>query len=302
MDIFVPNAKIEKFSSADEALAATTHLAVSAHEDDIEFMAYDGILKCYNSVNGQGKTGIQGRFSTQKPEVNSFTAVVMTDGAGSPRDGKYANCTDEEMKAIRKEEQKKAAEIGKYGALVFADLPSSQVKDISDRTAVETLKDIIAKTRPSVIYSHNPADKHDTHVATVMNLIKALRELEYLPDEFYGCEVWRSLDWVCDSEKLSFDVGGNSDLERGILEVFDSQIAGGKRYDLAVMGRRRANATFSESHGVDKADEVIYAVDLLPLLKDKSLSVAEYMQGFIERFKADVTGRIGKFEVSQARK
>ncbi len=30
-----------------EALARTTHLAVSAHQDDIEIMAMDGVLQCF---------------------------------------------------------------------------------------------------------------------------------------------------------------------------------------------------------------------------------------------------------------
>ena len=38
-DVFVPDE-----SSLAEALAKTTHLAVGAHQDDIEFMALHGIL------------------------------------------------------------------------------------------------------------------------------------------------------------------------------------------------------------------------------------------------------------------
>ena len=45
-----------------------------------------------------------------------FTGVVVTDGAGSPRSGLYADYTDEDMKAIRIVEQKKAAFVGEYSA------------------------------------------------------------------------------------------------------------------------------------------------------------------------------------------
>ena len=69
----------------------------------------------------------------------------------------------------------------------------------------------------------------------------------------HGCEVWRDLDWLLDREKVVHDVAGQEGLAAQVGGVFDSQIAGGKRYDLAVMGRRRANATFLESHGVDAA-------------------------------------------------
>lgn len=267
MDIYIP-----KGIDAAKALKKTTHLAVSAHQDDIEFMAYHGILECF------GK------------DDKNFSAVVATNGSGSPRSGIYSDCSDEHMMIIRKEEQKKAAAIGGYAAQVFLDLPSSVIKNPSDRQAVEGLKKVISETAPDVIYTHNMADKHDTHVAVAMRLITALRELNYKPKKFYGCEVWRGLDWVCDDEKISLDVSGRPNLEAALLGVFDSQIAGGKRYDLAVTGRRLANATFSESHGVDAAEEIIYAVDLLPLLDGKD--ECEYISEYIDRFKNDVRKRI----------
>lgn len=38
---------------------------------------------------------------------------------------------------------------------------------------------------------------------------------------------------------------------RDVLDVYESQIAGGKEYCTAAIGRRAGNATFSASHGVD---------------------------------------------------
>lgn len=290
MEIFIPDSNFKASQSdevlrnnaasqhnTDDVLKRTTHLAVSAHQDDIEFMAYDGILKC-----------------CRNPERH-FTAVVLTDGAGSPRNGRYADYTDEEMKRVRREEQKKAAVTGGYNAQIFLDLPSARIKDPSDKTAVESLKEIIAKTEPQYIYTHNIADKHDTHIAAALRLVQALRKLDYIPEAFYGCEVWRGLDWVNDDEKIVFDVGGSDDLAAALLSAFDSQIAGGKRYDLAVMGRRRANATFSEPHVVDRAEEAIFAMDLLPLLKDKTLSVSDYIEGYILRFCGSVKEKLAAF-------
>ncbi len=269
MEIYIPDGTPE-----DEALARTTHLAVSAHEDDIEFMAYDGILRCYDSAG------------------NSFTAVVEGNGGGSPRSGKYAALSDEEMICARKSEQMRAADIGKYGALIMLGLPSARIKDARDREATENLKRIIERTRPRVIYTHNPADKHDTHVAAALRLICALRELGYVPEHLYGCEVWRGLDWVTDSEKVSFSVGGRAELEGALLRVFDSQIAGGKKYDSAVIGRRRANATFGESHGVDTDDEISFAIDMTELIRDPEMSVSDYIDGYIESFRRDVKSRL----------
>ena len=271
MDIYIPSGEDEK-----KALERTTHLAVSAHQDDIEFMAYDGILKCFMQ------------------DDKYFTAVVATNGSGSPRSGLYGNYRDSHMMSVRKQEQKKAAVVGDYSAQVFMDIPSATIKNPDDRTAIEDLKKVIEATQPKVIYTHNPADKHDTHVAVVLRLITALRELNYKPDEFYGCEVWRGLDWICDNEKIAFDVSSRPNLEAALLGVFDSQIAGGKRYDLAVTGRRLANATFSESHGVDNAEKIIYAVDLLPVLNGESTD--EYIAGYIDRFKNDVKEKIKKLQ------
>lgn len=271
MEVYVPRNIDSKI-----ALNRTTHLAVSAHQDDIEFMAYHGILECFMN------------------DDKHFSAVVVTNGSGSPRSGIYADCSDERMMEIRKTEQKKAAVLGDYSAQVFLDITSSNIKNSSDRKAVDELKQIIELTKPETIYTHNLADKHDTHVAVVLRLIQALKELNYKPKAFYGCEVWRGLDWVCDSEKVSFDVAGRPNLEAALLGVFDSQIAGGKRYDLAVVGRRLANATFAESHGVDETTGIIYAMDLLPLLDGRDIS--EYVLGYINRFKDDVENKINNLK------
>ena len=93
-------------------------------------------------------------------------------------------------------------------------------------------------------------------------------------------------------------MSGNDNLAGALNGIFDSQIAGGKRYDLAVMGRRRANATFFQSHGVDSSDALAFAMDLTPLAHDDSLDIIEYVTGAIDRFRADVVAklrsRIGK--------
>ena len=106
-----------------------------------------------------------------------FAGVTVTNGSGSPRDGLYANYTDEEMQVVRRKEQKKAAFVGEYSAQVFLDYSSSAVKDGANTHVVEDLKKIIAASKPQVIYTHNLADKHDTHVATTLRVIRALREL-----------------------------------------------------------------------------------------------------------------------------
>jgi LmbE family N-acetylglucosaminyl deacetylase len=272
-EVYVPDG-----SPVDVALSRTTHLGVSAHPDDTEIMAYHGILECF----GRSDKG--------------FTGLTVTNGSGSPRAGLYASYTDEEMQVVRRKEQKKAAFIGEYSAHVFLDYRSSAVKDPANPHVVEDLKRIIAASKPQVIYTHNLADKHDTHVATALRVIRALRELprDWRPRHLYGCEVWRSLDWLNDNDKVVFNVEAHENLAMSLVGVFDSQVCAGKRYDLATMGRRRANATYLASHAVDEGASLIFGTDLTPLVKDDQLDAGEYIQGFINRFAKEVSSRIAK--------
>ena len=260
------------------AISRTTHLAISAHQDDIEFMAYAPIAECF---------GNQDKW---------FGAIVVTDGAGSPRSGLYADYTDEQMKDVRIIEQKKAACVGEYGFLVMLSHPSKEVKDAGNAKIVEELAGLIRKAKPKYLYTHNLADKHETHVATALRVIAALRMLkpEERPEKVYGCEVWRDLDWMCDDEKVYLDCGPHPNLMRCLSAVFDSQIAGGKRYDLAAEGRRLANATFSASHACDTYSALNYAMDLTPLM-DKTVDIADYIASYIDHFKAQVKQTIKLF-------
>ena len=272
-EIYVPDG-----SGAGAALARTTHLAIGAHQDDIEFMAFHGILECF------------GR------DDRHFTGVTVTNGAGSARNGVYAQYTDEEMQKVRRMEQKKAAVVGEYSAQVFLDYTSAEVQDGHNLPVIHDLKKLVEAARPQVIYTHNLADKHDTHVAVVLRTLQALRELprEARPEHVYGCEVWRDLDWLSDADKVVFDVHAHENLAMSLAGVFDSQICGGKRYDLATMGRRRANATYLASHAVDQTTAASFAVDLSPLVENASLDPAEYILGFIDRFRGDVYARLTK--------
>ena len=85
-EVFVPDGLAPQV-----ALARTTHMAIAAHQDDLEIMAFAGILACFHR------------------DDRRFCGVVATDGSGSPRDDLYKNCSDDAMRGIRRNEQKKAA-------------------------------------------------------------------------------------------------------------------------------------------------------------------------------------------------
>jgi LmbE family N-acetylglucosaminyl deacetylase len=256
----------------EQALARTTHVCIAAHQDDIEIMAPEPIIDCYRS------------------KEKWFTGVVATDGRGSPRTGIYENYSDDEMRATRFKEQFIAASIGEYAAQVMLDHPSAEIKDPANTAFSEDITALIRFTRPDIVYTHNLADKHSTHISVAVKVIRALRSLpgNEQPRQLYGCEVWRGLDWMVDEEKILLDASTHANLQAALLGVFDSQISGGKRYDLAALGRRSANATFLASHEVDDSDGLVYAMDLTPLIKNPDLSIPDYVQRHIDRFANDV--------------
>ena len=99
---------------------------------------------------------------------------------------------------------------------------------------------------------------------------------------------------MLDADKVLMDVSGHENLQNALLGVFDSQIAGGKRYDLASMGRRRTNATYFESHGVDNTTGLSFAMDMSPLMHDVHLNPADFIQELIQHFEQDVAYRLAK--------
>ena len=272
-DFFVPDGL-----APEAAIARTTHLCLSAHQDDIEIMAYHGVAECF------------GRHDKW------FTGVVVTNGAGSPRTGKYANHTDAQMQGVRREEQREAARLGKYNLQLQLAHPSADVKQPGNAGVLADLKAIFSACRPSVVYLHQPADKHDTHVAVLLRCLEAIRALPAAqrPKRVLGVEAWRGLDWLMDDEKVPLDCSAHPELSLKLMQVFDSQIAGGKRYDLAAIGRRQANATFFASHATDKFTDIAWAMDLTPLVADEKLSVKEFTLGCVDRLRDDIAGRIAK--------
>jgi len=256
-------------------LPKTTDLCIGAHHDDLECMAYGPISQCYGNPD------------------KHFTGVVVTDGATSPRSGLYADFTNDDMRKIRVIEQKTAAQIGRYLALAFLSYESEPVKDPTTRRLTEELKSIILTASPENLYTHNLADKHDTHVAVALHVIRALREIppEKRPKKVVSMEVWRSLDWLCDEDKVVHDTGAFPNISSALVGIYDSQVSGGKRYDLATQGRRLANATFFASHAVDDFQSVEYGLDITDLVNSDA-KPEDFTAKYIDKFKDDVVSRI----------
>jgi len=297
-DLFVPDG-----TPHAAALARTTHLCIAAHADDVEWIGYHGIAHCFDREDAW------------------FCGVVVSDGAGSPRSGPYAHVDDRRMVELRRDEQRRAALVGAYGAMVQLAHSSADVKQRANAAATSDLVALLEATRPDVVYLHAPTDRHETHVAVVARAIDALRRVDarargtstvagtstaggtgtasasgtHRPTRVLGVEGWGDLDWLALADRVELDVGARPHLAAALVGVFDSQIAGGKRYDLAMEARRVAHATFASPRAVDGARGLALAVDLTAAARADGPRLSDVVDGLLARFGAAARARLAPF-------
>jgi LmbE family N-acetylglucosaminyl deacetylase len=262
-DYFVPDG-----SPLEHALARTTHLGIGAHPDDLEIMAFHGISHCYPSADAW------------------FSGIVLCDGAGSPRSGDYADYSDTEMAATRLGEQRRAAEIGRYSLQAQLGYASAALASAEQESVVAELLELLQATQPRVVYLHNLADSHATHVNAALCCLEALRRLPSAarPQQVWGMEVWRGLDWLPAEFKVALPINDPAGLQQQLIAAHQSQVAGGKHYDRAVLARQTANATFGASDAVDRDSACALAMDLQALLLQDGPSPAQYLEQVLIRF------------------
>ena len=121
-------------------------------------MAYPGICACRGQKNLR------------------FSGVIATDGAGSPRSGSSEKLSTPDLVKIRREEQKQAAGLGGYAAILQLGHPSPEVRGPGRNALTSDLLQIFKTAKPKVLYLHNPADRHETHVAVLLASLAALRQ------------------------------------------------------------------------------------------------------------------------------
>ncbi len=270
----------DPFSSLDQAMAACTHLGVGAHPDDLEVMAGHGILECLES------------------ETKNFFGVICTNGGGSTRSGSFQNLSDADMAKVRKLEQFESARLGEYGGVQLLGFDSADIKSGWNQGLIGIFSDILIKTQPQVIYTHNLFDKHQTHVAVVAHLIEALRQVNYSPQAFYGCEVWRGLDWLPDEDKQALPVEDSLKIKK-LIACHKSQTESGKDYATATLGRMASNATFFEANREDQVRFQIFALDLQPFLQNPGLNFLDFASQKIERLQQQVKMSLTPFSRSE---
>ncbi len=254
---------------ANVPLSDVTHLAIGAHSDDLEIMAFHGISECYQS------------------DHLWFGGVTVTNGVGSPQNEDVV-LEREELRLTRQKEQNAAADLGNYAFMAQLDYESSEAKNVNEQL-VQELLDLLLLTKPRVVYLHQPADKHPTHIGVLKASMAALRLLpeEDRPEAIYGCEVWRDLDWLPDEKKVYLETGKNVQLARHLLAVFESQISSGTDYVNGTLGRRVSNGTFANPHVVRRGDSFSLAIDLMPCVQ-RNISLADLILPEIEAFRTSV--------------
>lgn len=265
-ELYIPDAVPE-----EQAWKRVTHLAIGAHQDDLEFMAFPAISECYR----EGKRG--------------FFGIVLTDGVGSIRGSGDGGYSDREFAQIRRDEQRRAASLGNYGGIYQLAASSDELRTNPGRIG-EEIVELIKRLRPQEILLHSPFDKHKTHLAALVASLEALRRCAAacIPRRVIGCEVWRGHDWLPDARKLVLDASFDPSFATRLFEQFQSQIGPGKRYGDATIGRWLANATFYQPRAKDLHSRVSYGVDLTELVNDQSVSLAAFIQRHLDEFAVDV--------------
>ena len=98
---------------------------------------------------------------------------------------------------------------------------------------------------------------------------------------------------MCDPDKVALDVQDRESLTAALLGVFDSQITGGKRYDLATAGRHARPRDLSRVARPrrHRRPDLRHGPHARWCTSD-TLDPLAYAQGYIERFAAEVSDRV----------
>lgn len=271
MELYVPiNANKSKVKN----------LVIAAHKDDGEMIGLKGI---YDSLNSDG----------------SCAMIILTDGGGCPKTGKYADLTYDEMVKLRTTEQKNASEIGRYNSLYLLEHKSSDIKRKSSSIVNELIYILRQFSGIDTLYIHNPFDNHPTHKAVAQIVVKALRDLRktydiknvvqeggvnYLPPkQIIAVEVWGGLDWLPGKYKYIIDTSNAEDLADQLMSQFVSQNYV-KKYDVASKSRRYANATFYESHNENIYDSFSYGLDLTNFVLNTNKEIKDLFNEIVKAF------------------
>ncbi len=235
----------------EQDLSLGTHLAIGAHPDDLEIMAGPLIEECLQD------------------DRKKFVGVVCTHGVSDSFISENSTQLISEKIKVRRSEQLKAAELAGYFAVIQLGHSSSDVKNPRFTILKEQLSELIKTIKPQKVYTHNPFDRHRTHRAVFRNVFESLRDSQFRPEEFLGCEVWRGLDWLDSEKKRALSINDTAFIEK-LISCFSSQQDSQRDYALGLRSRLKANQTFNDAYKSLESDHILYALDLKHLLEKKT--------------------------------
>lgn len=237
---------------------------VIAHPDDAEFGCYALIRKCMK-------------------EGKRLLVIVVTTGSKCPLAGSFADRA-EEMERIRAEEQFEAARIGNYSVLMLG-YESADLRGAGSDLVCGVLEQILSQCSAAEIWTHNPFDRHPTHLSVLRLLLAAIRRMNRSkrPTKLYGAELWGGLDHVPAEHIEEFDVSDDLGLRRALIEAFRSQNEA-KNYAAGVPGREAGHATFRASHSNNRMTACDLALNMAPLLEDDTLSLEDWTKQLLDKY------------------
>ena len=246
-------------------------VCICAHPNDCEIMAIDGIQRGYRASK------------------YTFACVVTTDGADAERNGRFAKATDKRMIAVSMQEQKRAANIGRYHAVYFMNYSAEEARDQENEDIVNEYVEIVKELKPRIIYTHSLLDRNPTHVAVAVKVINALRTMKKgdQPKVLYGCESERDLDWVIPSKIVTFNVSKNLRLQRQLISAHKSSIMS-RDYINAAIGRRLVNAVFNKDEKRKTAKMTAKAINMTTLLRRKEFPIKRFAMSFVDDLYTDI--------------
>jgi hypothetical protein len=196
--------------------------------------------------------------------------------------------TDDAMRTIRQREQEKAAVVGEYAAVVMLDRTSADVQGPGHVALVQELTDLLRAARPEVVYTHSPRTGiRRTYRWSSPPWPPAARcPPASAPRESSAARCGATSSGSPQRTRSRSDVSGRDSMGAALMGVFESQIVGGKRYDLAVPARRLAHADVHTTRTPSmRAGGPLPRHGPDPARAGAGRSVAAYVQECIDRFR-----------------
>ena len=206
-------------------------------------------------------------------------SVTLTDGRGSPRKG--PPISDEEMAGLREKESMAALKVvGATGGFYFRRRSSGLEGEGGERVR-EDLRDLLESIRPSEVFLPAPYERHRTHIRCTRLTLEALRSSAGLMPSLLGYSLWGA--FFGEKKRVVRDI--TPFVRRKVEAVLShvTQIAY-KNYQQGILGKNNSEAVFWESHEVQKATFVETFLDMDELLRNKELSLEDFIREDVEAF------------------